>query len=182
MSAHLLMRNRWRRQIIFLVVIALSLTSLIAVPRTQAQLPACAQKYIVKPGDNLFRIGLAVGTNYLVLAAMNGISNPNLIFVGQVLCLPGPLTGSPAFGLTLTPVAFRLTVTPISTAPCLTQRVLTVRVSSFIYYAPDPRTRTPFRLILGSRFPVCTNITRTDWVPFRIGDVFPLWVPAGVFG
>ncbi len=44
--------------------------------------------YIVKPGDNLFRIGLAYGINWVQIAEANGIVNPNQIEVGQELKIP----------------------------------------------------------------------------------------------
>lgn len=41
--------------------------------------------YVVKPGDTLIRIGLDSGQNWRDIARWNGIQNPNLIEVGQVL-------------------------------------------------------------------------------------------------
>lgn len=45
--------------------------------------------YIVQRGDTLSAIARRYGTNYLTIAANNGISNPNLIFVGQKLTIYG---------------------------------------------------------------------------------------------
>jgi len=45
-------------------------------------------EYRVQPGDNLFRIALRYNMNYLYLASYNGISNPHLIRVGQVIRIP----------------------------------------------------------------------------------------------
>jgi LysM repeat protein len=44
--------------------------------------------YVVKPGDNLFRIALSYGVSLQALAAANGITNYNLIFVGRSLIIP----------------------------------------------------------------------------------------------
>ncbi|HHS97206.1 MAG TPA: LysM peptidoglycan-binding domain-containing protein [Chloroflexi bacterium] len=44
--------------------------------------------YIVQPGDRLFRIALRYNMNYIYLAAYNGITNPNLIYPGQVIRIP----------------------------------------------------------------------------------------------
>lgn len=43
------------------------------------------QTYTVKSGDTLSEIAQKYGTTYQVLAEKNNISNPNLIYVGQVL-------------------------------------------------------------------------------------------------
>ncbi len=44
--------------------------------------------YTVQPGDNLFRIALRYGLNYVYLAQYNNIANPSRIYVGQVLRIP----------------------------------------------------------------------------------------------
>lgn len=44
--------------------------------------------YIVKKGDTLSGIASRYGTTYQVLASYNGISNPNLIGVGQAIKIP----------------------------------------------------------------------------------------------
>lgn len=41
--------------------------------------------YIVKEGDTLFSIAVKYGTTYESIEKLNGISNPNLIYPGQVL-------------------------------------------------------------------------------------------------
>lgn len=44
--------------------------------------------YRVSWGDNLSSIASRYGTSYQSLARYNGIGNPNLIFVSQLLCIP----------------------------------------------------------------------------------------------
>lgn len=44
--------------------------------------------YTVLPGDNLFRIALKFGKSMQAIAAANGVSNYNLIYLGQVLKIP----------------------------------------------------------------------------------------------
>lgn len=48
--------------------------------------------YTVKYGDNLSSIAAAHGTTSAALASLNGISNPNYIYTGQVLKLSGAST------------------------------------------------------------------------------------------
>jgi len=50
--------------------------------------PAGETTYVVQPGDNLFRIALRYNMSHLYLAQYNGIANPSLIYVGQVLRIP----------------------------------------------------------------------------------------------
>jgi len=44
--------------------------------------------YVVKPGDNLFRIALRHNYDTYYLARYNGIENPSTIYVGQVIRIP----------------------------------------------------------------------------------------------
>lgn len=48
---------------------------------------AAKTTYTVKPGDTLSGIAAKYGTTYQKIAADNGISNPNLIYPGQVLVI-----------------------------------------------------------------------------------------------
>jgi LysM repeat protein len=43
----------------------------------------------VKPGDTLSAIGRKYGVSYQSIAALNNISNPDLIYPGQVFKIPG---------------------------------------------------------------------------------------------
>ncbi len=44
--------------------------------------------YVVQPGDTLGRIALRYGTTVQAIMTANGLTNPNLIYVGQVLTIP----------------------------------------------------------------------------------------------
>ena len=50
--------------------------------------PGCRALYTVVPGDTLLRIARTYGVNVFTLASRNNIFNLNLIYVGQVLCIP----------------------------------------------------------------------------------------------
>jgi LysM repeat protein len=51
--------------------------------------------HVVAPGDNLFRISLRYGVSMQAIASANGITNFNLIFVGQRLTIPAGGTTPP---------------------------------------------------------------------------------------
>lgn len=67
---------------------------IISVSSAPAQAPATGT-YTVQSGDTLSGIAAKFGTSYQALASLNGLSNPNLIYVGQVLRVNGSTnTGS----------------------------------------------------------------------------------------
>ena len=46
------------------------------------------ENYVVRKGDTLSKIALKYGTTVNAIARLNGIRNPNLIYVGQILQIP----------------------------------------------------------------------------------------------
>lgn len=50
--------------------------------------PPAPETYVVQPGDTLSGIGAKVGVPWQSIAQANGITDPNLIYVGQVLRIP----------------------------------------------------------------------------------------------
>ncbi len=52
--------------------------------------------YVVQPGDTLFRIALRHSVSLWDLARANGIQNPALIYVGQVLRIPSGSVSAPS--------------------------------------------------------------------------------------
>jgi LysM repeat protein len=67
--------------------------------------PQTETTYIVKPGDNLYRIGLQYGISWVQIAEANGlVNNPNLIDVGSELKIPVNTPGpAPQFTHTVQP-------------------------------------------------------------------------------
>ena len=57
--------------------------------------PAATTRYTVQSGDTLGGIGQKYGIDYHEIASANGISNPNLIYAGQVLVIPGANAPAP---------------------------------------------------------------------------------------
>ncbi len=70
---------------IFVLVTLLALLAIGLVVNAQGQ-----TIHVVQPGENLFRLSLRYNTTITAIAQANGIANPNLIFVGQRLIIPGP--------------------------------------------------------------------------------------------
>lgn len=50
--------------------------------------PPAEKTYVVQPGDTLSEIGARFGVDWREIARINGITNPDLIYVGQVLKIP----------------------------------------------------------------------------------------------
>ena len=67
--------------------------------------PPPATYYTVQRGDNLYRIARRFGTSVWAIVVANNISNPSLIYPGQVLLIPGegPVPPPPTPGPTPTP-------------------------------------------------------------------------------
>lgn len=87
---------------LFSFALALSLLAVVVAP---ASAQTCLAQYTVKPGDNLFRIGLAYNVPWPAIAAANKLANPSLIFPGQVLCIPASTTATAGPSATLGPTA-----------------------------------------------------------------------------
>jgi LysM repeat protein len=104
-----------------------------------------ARTYTVKAGETLSEIAASFGISTSALAQVNGITNPALIRVGQVLVIPSPsatptwtpivlTTASPTTRGTATPTATQVTSTPTAT----------IRVTAT---ATRRATRTPTRAV-----------------------------------
>ncbi|MBI5878864.1 MAG: LysM peptidoglycan-binding domain-containing protein [Chloroflexi bacterium] len=102
-----------------------------AVRRTQAI------QYIVKPGDTLSTIAATYGIPTSALMQANGITNPNLLTVGQALTIPPP---------DLTPPAVSTIASAASPAPIL-------RISAILRSTtpPSPGGETVIIQNLGAR-------------------------------
>lgn len=72
--------------------IQLGAGSLVSIPAA----PSAPVTYTVKRGDTLSAIALAHGTTVDAIASASNLSNPNRIFPGQVLRLPGGATSTSA--------------------------------------------------------------------------------------
>ena len=68
-----------------------------SVPSSVSAPSGSAGIHVVQPGENLFRIALGYGLDTTTLARYNGITDPNKIYVGQKIKIPG-YASSPGSG------------------------------------------------------------------------------------
>ncbi len=90
------------RRLLLILILGL----LVVIPTTRSLAQAPATTYTVQQGDNLYRISLRFGVTIAALQQANGISNANLIYVGQVLQIPAggaPHVGTPVPGTPVPP-------------------------------------------------------------------------------
>ena len=59
-------------------------------------IPDTVNKYVVKSGDCLSKIGSNLGVDWRDIANANGIVSPYTIYVGQTLIIPGGSTPAPS--------------------------------------------------------------------------------------
>jgi LysM repeat protein len=101
------------RKFVSLIVVALVLSAAgLTLPAPANAQALCSPFHIVQRNENLYRIGLVYGVPWQILGQLNGIRNPNHIYVGQVICLPA---GVPVFPTQppATPPAVVIPVTPV---------------------------------------------------------------------
>jgi LysM repeat protein len=88
-------------------IVAIVALLLVAAPASAAPAPSaggsgCGQFYTVRSGDTLYRIAVRFGTSVAALTNLNGLSNPNRIYAGQVLCVKPDTGGGVPWGFLYT--------------------------------------------------------------------------------
>ncbi|WP_324717209.1 LysM peptidoglycan-binding domain-containing protein [Carboxydochorda subterranea] len=107
--------------------------------------PAGSTPYTVQPGDTLFFIAQRFGTTVNAILALNPqITNPSLIFPGQVLCVPSAAPPPPP--ITCPPGTTPYTVQPGDTLFFIAQRFGTT-VSAIL--AANPQITNPSLIFPG---------------------------------
>jgi LysM repeat protein len=61
----------------------------VPAPAVPAPAPSAVSTYIIQPGDTLSLIAARYGVSMSALIQANNLTNPNLIFAGQTLVIPG---------------------------------------------------------------------------------------------
>lgn len=100
-----------------------------ATARPNPTFVECTLTHTVRPGERLSQIGELYGVRWQDIASLNGLTNPGLIFSGQVLCLPpnARLPNTPTLTATASATASAtstptITATPSTTVdPCPSQ-------------------------------------------------------------
>ncbi len=88
-----------RRIATLLALCALMAVGTLGAPaEAQAQDHGGGSTHVVRPGDTLYGIAWYYGVSAGDLAAANGIYNPDWIYVGQQLSIPGPHKPAPGHG------------------------------------------------------------------------------------
>lgn len=111
------------RSIVFGLLLILLLTAG-AIPVVWAQ----GVVHVVQRGDTLYSIARRYGVTVQAVAQANGILNPNLIYVGQQLSIPG---GTPSPGPTPTPPPTSGTVHVVAAGETLTRIALRYGVTVY---------------------------------------------------
>jgi LysM repeat protein len=103
------------QQVRRLLVSVLTIAVLLAIPALVWAQGGQQVTHTVQAGENLYRISLQYGTTVAAIAQANNITNPSLIYVGQILIIPVP---APATTPTPVPTVVATgTVTPATPVP-----------------------------------------------------------------
>lgn len=166
-------RFRFHRTLFLLlmVVVLLAPTVAFAEPETASIV------YVVQRGDTLARIAARYGVTVSALASANGIRNPNLIYTGQRLVIPGKTAPAPkpGGGAAPAPVAGRWIDINLSaqrlTAYQGQTAVFSTLISSGVAGRRTPtgrfavRTKIPSQRMVGPGY----NLPGVPWVMYFVG-------------
>ncbi len=122
----------------------------------------CTATYVVRSGDTLYNISLSFRpVTWSEIAKANNISDPNLIFVGQSLCIPA--AGTPAAATptpaAATPTKPAATATPAGPAPTPAAATPTPVPVIVPVFSIKSVTRDTSVSIAGQNFPASATFT-----------------------
>ena len=91
---HFYRGGKYRAQFMVSALLIVVMIGLLLLPIQPAIAAAdCQAQHTVKAGETLAKIGQQYGLSWSLIAQANSLSNPNRIYVGQVLCIP--VVGTP---------------------------------------------------------------------------------------
>ncbi len=94
--------------------------------------------YTVRPGDTLIRVGLENGQNWRDIARWNGLDNPNVIEVGQVLRVVTPAVDASSVVARPVAAAGRVETRPLDGAPAPAVAAVAASAASAVVVAGAP--------------------------------------------
>lgn len=134
---------------------------------------ANADTYVVKSGDTLYKIGKTFGVSYETIAEDNGITNPNLILVGQRLQVEKKLGYTPVTDYssrTTQYISATATTIPVaSTKDSAGNQIVLSNISTsgtvkvYLNIEPGGTNVEPV---------ICTGLTTTSWTNCSRGIAF----------
>lgn len=134
---------------------------------------ANADTYVVKSGDTLYKIGKSFGVSYETIAEDNGITNPNLILVGQRLQVEKKLGYTPVTDYssrTTQYISATATTIPVaSTKDSAGNQIVLSNISTsgtvkvYLNIEPGGTNVEPV---------ICTGLTTTSWTNCSRGIAF----------
>lgn len=138
------MSTKFRQKIRLAMICVGIWGTLLMMPVGQVEAQGAETVHIVRPGESLAQIAGQYGISYMDLARYNGISNPNILRVGQTVRVPNStvavvpvLVQSPT--PTQTPVAAPIADAPTADAPTVdAPTVDTTPVQQASIAAPTP--------------------------------------------
>lgn len=102
---------------LIIVLLVVGMFSINGTSRAQTYV-TCSTMYTVQPGDDLYQLSLRYGVTIAALQYANNIANANLIYVGQVLCIP--VATAPIQIPVQTVVPFPVVINPTITSGLIT--------------------------------------------------------------
>lgn len=128
-------------------------------PASAATIPNCTQWHVVQSGDYLSKIAVQYNTTVSKLIEINALDNPNLIYVGQSLCVSVSSNGSgtPAPTLPNTSSGIRIYATSVKEdlSVTLQGKALTANTAYTIYLSN-------YKLSQGTNYLLATVTTTND--------------------
>lgn len=124
--------------------------------------------YTVQPGDTLGRIALRFGTSYQQIAALNNITNPDVIYPGQVLTIRRGGTATPVPTTPVATTAVPTTAVPTTAVP--TTAVVTTTPTTPTFTPTATATATATLVPSNTPTPTATNIPVQDPSPTPIDN------------